>query len=243
MKLTGIDLERALHKTRAREEAKKPDESLRAFKQVLQDDDALDQQVINNIFSANNNLDGLKIDQLESERIFTQRQIKWLCTSYRLRFLDGRFFKGEIPHEAVALIKRLQKAGATEIKNFKIVAPATVFNLEYKDKDPLLFIPLGNQRYYLVHKWGNDLSIWRKLLVFPFRSFKTLLGSVAFLAALVVACVPSHLIMGPYDASSLAPRVIFFFYLFIAFSGLTALYAFSRMKNFNSELWDSKYMD
>lgn len=243
MKLTGVDLERALHKTRAREEARNPDELLRAFKQVLADDDALDRQIINNIFSENNSLDQLNIEQLETGRIFTLRQIKTLCTAYRLRFLDGRFFKGEIPHEAVARVKRLQKTGATEIKNFKIIAPAPMFNLELKDKDPLLFIPLGNQRYYLVHKWGNDLSFWRKLLVFPFRNFKTLLGSVAFLAAFVVSCVPSSLLMGPYDVNSLAPRMIFFFYLFIAFSGLTALYGFSRLKNFNSVLWNSKYMD
>lgn len=243
MKLTGVDLEHALHKARAREEAKNPDELLRAFKRVLEDDDALDERVINNIFSENNSLDQLNINELESERIFTLAQIKKLCTTYRLRFLDTKYFKGEIPYQAIAHIKRLQKEGATEIKNFKIIAPAHMFNLEYKDKDPLLFIPLGNQRYYLVHKWGNDLSLWRKLLVFPFRSFKTLLGSVAFMAAFVVSSVPSSLIMGPYDVNSLAPRIIFFFYLFIAFSGLTALYGFSRMKNFNSELWNSKYMD
>ena len=36
------------------------------------------------------------------------------------------------------------------------MAPSALFRLEKTD-DPLLFVPLGNNYYYLVHKWGNDL--------------------------------------------------------------------------------------
>ena len=118
-----------------------------------------------------------------------------------------------------------------------------MFNLKNKDKDPLLFLPLGDQHYYLVHKWGGDLHPLRKLIVWPFRNFKTLLTCVAGLALFIVACIPSSVMMSPYDSSSLGLRVICFFYLFIAFSGLTVLYGFSRVKDFNSRLWDSRYMD
>ncbi len=243
MIMNGVDLEKALHKTKAKDQAKNPDEVLRAFQEILKEDDQLDDHILQNIFSSDGQISHLEARNLEADKIFTLKQIKELCTNYRLRFLSTKYFKGEIPHEAVAKVKQLQKKEGQEIKDFKIVAPASLFNLEYKDKDPLLFIPLGNQRYYLVHKWGNDLHPLRKAVVFPFRSFKSLLASVALLAALVVCCVPSSVMMGPYDQSSLAIRVIFFFYLFIAFSGLTALYGFSRMKNFNSELWNSKYTD
>lgn len=243
MIMNGVDLERALHKTKEKDLAQNKDEILDAFKALLKADDAADSKILENIFSGNGEISRLEISRLKADRIYNLKQIKALCTNYRLRFLDAKYFKGEIPHEAVSHIKHLQKDQATEISNFKIVAPASLFNLEYKDKDPLLFIPLGNQRYYLVHKWGNDLHPLRKALVYPFRTFKTLLTSVAALAALIVLCVPSSVLMGPYDKSAFGIRVIFFLYLFIAFSGFTALYGFSRMKNFNSELWNSRYMD
>jgi Ni,Fe-hydrogenase III component G len=241
--MNGIDLEKALKETKKKDLAKNPDQVLEAFQKILSEDDAKDDQVLANIFSSQGQISKLKATQLEADRIYTLAQIKELCTNYRLRFLSTQYFKGTIPHEAVSKIKTLQRSEKKEIKDFKIIAPASLFHLEYKDKDPLLFIPLGNQRYYLVHKWGNDLHPLRKIMVYPFRNFKALLSSVAMLAALIVCCVPSSVMMGPYDKSSFAIRVIFFFYLFIAFSGFTALYGFSRMKNFNSELWNSRYKD
>lgn len=241
--MEGLDLEKALQRTKAKEEARHPDTVLAAFQKLLDQDDALDEALLTKIFGEPSVNKGLKIDQLDPQRIYSLPQIKKLCTRYRLRFLDGRYFKGEIPQEALGKLKKLQKGPQTELGHFKIIAPASMFNLQFKDKDPLLLLPLGKDRFYLVHKWGNDLSRWRKYLVFPFRNFKTLLASVAALAALVVSLFPSSVLMGPYDTSSLAIRMIFFFYLFIAFSGLTALYGFSRMKNFNSELWNSRYLD
>ena len=53
-------------------------------------------------------------------------------------------------------IKSLEKTHNTNIGDFKIMAPSALFRLEKTD-DPLLFVPLGNNYYYLVHKWGNDL--------------------------------------------------------------------------------------
>lgn len=242
--MNGVDLEKALVKEKSRFEAKTPDTVLTAFKELLAQDDALDNQILARIFEGGSEAaQHLDLHKLDPERIYNLEQIKNLCTRYRLRFLDSKYFKGEIPYEAIAKVKTIQREQNQEIDSFKMVAPAPMFNLENKDKDPLLMIPLGNQRYYLVHKWGNDLHPLRALMVFPFRSFKTLLFSVAFMAAFVVSLFPDSMVMGPYDQHSWNIRVIFFFYLFLAFSGLTALYGFSRMKNFNSELWNSKYLD
>lgn len=242
--MNGVDLEKALATEKQRSEAKNPDTLLAAFKEILAQDDALDKQILDRIFAGGSEeAQALDLKKLEHDRIYSLEQIKALCTRYRLRFLDSKYFKGEIPYKAISKVKALQRKQDVDIQSFKLVAPAPMFNLENKDKDPLLLIPLGNERYYLVHKWGNDLHPLRALLVFPFRSFKTLLFSVAFLAAFVVSLFPDSMVMGPYDQHSWNIRVIFFFYLFLAFSGLTALYGFSRMKNFNSELWNSKYLD
>jgi len=244
MNMNGVDLEKALIREKQREEAKNPDTVLQAFKDLLVADDKKDDEILAAIFAGGSDLSNqLRIKDLDPDKIFTTQQIKNLCTQYRLRFLDTKYFKGEIPYEAISKIKALQRDHDTELRAFKMVAPAPMFNLQNKDKDPLLMLPLGNDRFYLAHKWGNDLHPLRKLMVYPFRSFKTLLFTVAALAAFIVALIPDSVMMGPYDKNTVGLRVIFFFYLFLAFSGLTALYGFSRLKNFNSELWNSRYLD
>ncbi len=239
----GVNLEDALVKRRKKSQKAEPDEVLNAFKRLLKDQDKLDEEIVKNIFQSKEEANSLDYSRLNPDMIFTENDIKKLCEDYRLRFLSAKYFKGEIPYEGIAKVRRLQKDTESEIINFKIMAPAVMFNLVEKDKDPLLFVPLGNERYYLVHKWGRDLHPLRRLLVFPFRSFQTLLGTVAGLALLIAIMLPNSIVMGPYDSTSLNIRVIFFFYLFLAFSGLTALYGFSRLKNFNSTLWNSRYLD
>lgn len=244
MKRIGVDLEKALERERRKNELNSPDETLAAFKEMIRQDDALDQSILDKLFGDHQGLiNELDLKKLDPARIYKLEQIKELCTRYRLRFLNTRYFKGEIPYEAIGKIKALQKSQDRDLEGYKMIAPAPMFNLKNKDRDPLLMLPLGNDRFYLIHKWGNDLHPLRALMVLPFRSFKTLLLSVALLAAFVVSLFPDSMVMGPLDQSSWNIRIIFFFYLFLAFSGLTALYGFSRMKNFNSELWNSKYID
>lgn len=69
----------------------------------------------------------------------------------------------------------------TGIGEFHIAAPAESFQLQKRPIDPLLFCHLGDNQYYLVHKWGSDLSIWRASRRYFSRTFTwahilTLLG-------------------------------------------------------------------
>lgn len=181
------------------------------------------------------------LDHLDADRIFTLSEIRQLCIIYRLRFLDASRFINEIPQEALDKIREIQQTENKTLAGFKIVAPASMFHLIQKDKDPMLFLDLGNNRYYLVHKWGKDLKVWRKWLVYPLRKFETFLFTLVSIA-FIGAIIPSDsVMMGPYDSSALPIRVIFFFYLLIALSGLGALYGYSRMKDFSDRLWNSKY--
>lgn len=238
-----VNLEDELKRERKKHLKKSPDGILDAIKSLIEEKDKADETVLEQIFESNDTASTISWERLEADKIFSIDQIKIICTNYRLRFLDAKYFKGEIPYEAIAKIKKLQKQEGQLLENFKIIAPASMFHLEHQDKDPLLFVQLGNDRYYLVHKWGNDLHPLRKLLVFPFRSFKTILFSVALLAFLVMMSFPDRVMMGPFDKGVGMIRIVFFFYLFLAFSGLTALYGFSRVKNFNNELWNSRNMD
>lgn len=241
--MKGVNLEDKLHEVRSRLRAHDAEELLSIFQHAFAANDAKEDEILQNIFGSDGNAEELNLSKLDPKRIYGVDEIKKICVDYRLRFLDAKYFKGEIPYEAIAKVKALQKNQNSEITGFKIIAPAPMFRLQEKDKDPLLFVNLGNGLYYLVHKWGGEISIWRKALVYPFRSFESLFTSIVALAFLISMAVPSDIMMGPKDTTSMHIRVIFFFYLFLAFSGLTALYGFSRMKNFSVALWKSKYFD
>ncbi|MCP9201135.1 hypothetical protein MKO06_14550 [Gramella sp. GC03-9] len=176
-------------------------------------------------------------DILESDRIFHIDQIYKICVDYRLRFLDSKFFKAEIPYEALIRIKELEKRHETQLKGFKIVAPAKLFKLENAD-DPLLFAPIGNDYYYLIHKWGKDLHPLRKLMMWPFKTlenFIILLLLVSFITALVV---PEGLFT---KNQSTTEFFMIFFFIFKWFAGLAIFYGFKMGKNFSTDIWDSKF--
>ena len=174
---------------------------------------------------------------LETNRIFHLDDIYQICVDYRLRFLDTRFFKAKIPYEAVIEINSLEKSHKTSLKGFKIVAPSKLFKLENAD-DPLLFAPIGNDYFYLIHKWGNDLHPFRKLIMWPFKTlenFVALLLGISFLTALLV---PDGL-FSPQQTTT--EFFMVFFFIFKWFAGLSIFYGFKMGKNFNTEIWNSKF--
>ena len=54
------------------------------------------------------------------------------------------------------------------------MAPSKLFRLKDTD-DPLLFIPIGNDYFYLIHQWGDNLHPFRKALVWPFKNIWNLM--------------------------------------------------------------------
>ena len=124
---------------------------------LAKDDDFRDtiKDKIKGISSTNQN--NFNFDLLETDKIYHVQQIKDICIDYRLRFLDSSFFKNDIPEEAISKIKNFEKNHNTTLDGFKIMAPSKLFQLKNYD-DPLLFAPIGNDYYYLIHKWGNDIN-------------------------------------------------------------------------------------
>ena len=176
-------------------------------------------------------------DLLETNRIFHLNDIYQICVDYRLRFLDSKLFKAKIPYEAVIQINQLEKAHHTTLRGFKIVAPSKLFKLENAD-DPLLFAPIGNDYYYLIHKWGNDLHPFRKLIMWPFKTlenFVVLLLAISFLTALLI---PDGL-FSPKQTNT--EFFMVFFFIFKWFAGLSIFYGFKMGKNFSTAIWDSKF--
>ncbi len=178
-------------------------------------------------------------DLLDTDRIYHLDHIRQICIRYRLRFLDSRYFKGRIPEEAVYRITQLEMAHATELHGFKIIAPSRLFRLADKD-DPLLFAPLGNDYFYLIHKWGKDLHPLRKLIVWPFRNVVNLTLLVLFLSYLVTLLIPSGLFS---KSASSAEFWIIFFFMFKSLASIVIFYGFALGKNFNPAIWNSKYLN
>ena len=148
-----------------------------------------------------NSFNSFDFEKLDANKIYSINTIKRVCIDYRLRFLDIKYFKNKLPNEVYQKINNLEKIHNTKVGDFKIMAPSALFRLEKTD-DPLLFVPLGNNYYYLVHKWGNDLHPFRKLSMWPFKNIWNLLFAILFISFLVTEITPLTLFTKTPNTSS-----------------------------------------
>ena len=181
-----------------------------------------------------NNFD---LNKLSKSRIYHIDHIKKVSIDYRLRFLDIKYFKNKLPNEALKQIKKLEKKHKTKLSEFKIMAPSVLFRLEKKD-DPLLFVPLGNEYYYLIYKWGNDLHPFRKALMWPFKNIWNLLLAVLALSWVFTELTPLSLFTKNQTDSS---YWMLLFFMFKAIASIVLYFGFALGKNFNPAIWDNRY--
>lgn len=179
----------------------------------------------------------LKKNLLSKDKIYHIDEIKKVCINYRLRFLDIKYFKNELPKEALKEIQCLENNHDTKLGDFKIMAPSVLFRLEKSD-DPLLFIPLGNNFYYLVYKWGNDLHPLRKLLMWPFKNVWNLLFAIFISSLFVTEITPINLFTRNSDTTS---YWMLFFFIFKAIASIVLYFGFALGKNFNPAIWNNCY--
>ena len=78
---------------------------------VFSKEKSKESSILKRLNGTNNNLnDYLKIDESESDKIFSIKIIENICIKFRLRFLHSKYFKSEFPYEAIIKIKELEKA-------------------------------------------------------------------------------------------------------------------------------------
>lgn len=205
---------------------------------IFEQDRIRESEILNTLKGANPvKSNSFNLDLLETDNIFNIKQIEKICVDYRLRFLDTKYFKGKYPQEAVDQIKYLENIHETQLDGFKIVAPSKMFVLEKAD-DPLLFAPMGNGYYYLIHKWGNDLHPLRKWLMWPYKSFENLIVAIIIASIAITALVPDGLFTKNQDMSQ---DIMVFFFMFKSVAAVVLFYGFALGKNFNTAIWNSKY--
>jgi hypothetical protein len=179
------------------------------------------------------------IVRLDDRKCFDLSIIEQIAIKYRLRFLEGERFKGDVPPSAIRKIKRIESAHGIQFLGFKILAPSERFRLKDSRKDPILFAELPNGQYYFVYQWGDDMKSYEYLLKYPFRHIGALAASSSVLGFLVAFLVPSQ-----FEA-----HYAEFFYRFFMFSMTTCMFmtlaiivAIMFAKDFSENIWNSRYL-
>lgn len=206
------------------------------IKNIWSKEDSKKDHIIKSLNKRNNSkFNNLKFDKMESKNIFHQDTIKKICVRYRLRFLDSNLFKGEYPKNITSIIKNVEIKHDTTLSNFMIMAPSKLFKIKSPD-DPILFVPIGNNYYYLIHKWGEEFNVFRKLLVLPFKNIDNL--TIFSVLVSVVFALLCKVIMPSLTFSEV---FILFLFLVKGFIFIFFYMFFLTRRNFNESIWNSKY--
>lgn len=187
------------------------------------------------------NSDDHRIHQLiQDELIFSEETIRKICLKYRLRFLDVSLFKGEIPPIAFEKIQALENKYKTSLKPLRIIAPGRFFELDFEDKDPLLFVELPDKKFLFIHQWGREINPLRKILSWPLQSLRNVLIGLGMLSGLLTLCL--IILTGSWTT----PLPILFFGMGILWVGLSFFSVFIALSFniFPTEMnWNSQYLD
>ncbi len=229
MNLNTVDLHKQLDKIKKKHPAPSIEDEIA---NILEQGSQTDQRILSSIEKgdANQLIDESKLDP---NKIYSLDQIEKLCIKYRLRFLDSKHFKGEIPYEALVKVKEVEKELDMELGHFKIIAPKELFKLTDKDSDPILMLPLSKDRFYFIHKWGGEISSLRSILAFPMRNFMSMFWFLVALAILFSWAVPTP---------SFDVFIFLVVHSFIAICGMACMIVMSMRENFSNAEWDSKYL-
>jgi hypothetical protein len=175
------------------------------------------------------------------ERVFHISQIEKTCKKYHLRFLKPDIYKGTIDTELPNKISTFEVAYSVKCNqhNTRIMAPAKSFELEERPKDPLMFYQINSEYYYLIHKWGNDLSIFRRVLSF-FSNEGT-----CWLTVFIIPCVVFFpMIWNAMTIESVVGRIALMFLIALGWAAIT-FPTIAETGSFvaSNEDWDSRLKD
>lgn len=179
----------------------------------------------------------------EPERVYHIDAIRGLCIKYRLRFLEGAYYKGPIPGPAIYGMRQIERRVGDVLTNYMVMAPSAHFKLCDSEVDPLLFVPIGNDRYYLVARWGNDLSPIRAAAFWFVRKPVHLAIAVLLAALLFTLFIPASVLGDAQLPLVNAQRLLFLFWSIMALSGFTLFGWFAFFGQFSKDSWNSRYFN
>lgn len=196
-------------------------------------------QLLENLEKYNKSFEILDEEILDKANIYQLYEIKKLAVIYRLKFLETKSYRSEIPYTAVLKTDYLNELNRKEINSFKILAPAEAFLSSKTEQCTLLFAKTNEENYYLIHQWGKNLSWYRKWLYLPLQRFENLVTTVFLITLTLTLCLPTSLITLDDTADYWSGyRAAAFFHLLIFNFGVTVYFTFTLAKNFSDAIWN-----
>lgn len=164
----------------------------------------------------------IELESLENKygQIFTFQEIRSLALRYGLRFLRSDSYKGSIDPEMLAKMKEFFGDAGIEMNkaklgyNFFILAPYTAFNMKERENkpvppDPILFYKLDESNYRLIHKWGADLTWYRRIIGWKYRYIINYLLFYTVLFSIPVTSIVKYFTHSNWSYLSIVGGVIF----------------------------------
>ena len=221
------------------------DEIISQVRQILYKDQFNERNILNHLKKYNQKFELVNEDEVESERVFTEDEIKNTCMRFRLRFLSSDSFPHEYPYEVILKLKDLNEAQRKDLRHFFIMADENVFRKgavnSPNNPECFLFCKTELGKYYLVHRWGKLFGKTRLIRSFPFRNFESLFLCVIALTLLVTFILPTKLITNDQKADYFSMyRIACFFHVLIIHIGFTVFAFLGFNKSFSEQNFDSK---
>lgn len=201
--------------------------------------------------------DKITLEKFDEEygEVFHISMIKALCEKYHLRFLGSRHYTGNIDTVVVQKIREFiskhDHIGSDDYSlrnSYFILAPPSMFKLEdkiiVKEKDPVIFYRIDESHYRLIHKWGNDFSVFRRLLGWKWSKAENYLAFwtvIGYIAGAFLANVFTSIEFGRNNVWITPLISVLSAYSFRAIAYSTKLGSNDRLENdyFTSRNWNS----
>jgi hypothetical protein len=238
---SGINLKVELDKVEHAEESA-TERILQQITDVFAKDMFEESNVIKNLKSKVQNQQTIELKSFDKNQVYSIQSIQQLSIKYRLRFLHSSLYKYEFPSEAIFKIKELEKRNDVALKEFFLLAPKEAFELSDINADPLLFAKMSDDKFYLIHHWGNDLNWTRAIKYFPLRGISEFLISVLVFSFLFQMLIPTS-VMHIEPGKEVMFRVWLTTHCFIAFFSLFIFLGALGKKGFSNSVWKSKYFN
>jgi hypothetical protein len=220
------------------------EQSLRAFKTLLVQVDKEDSKAEEHLRAGSRH--GRPLDPIFSApyRIWHLDELKSYCIRYRLVLISSDQYQSSFSYSLLNELKRLGQKMNNPISQLCVMVPTMMGKPRGDHKRGVLLAQMSDGRFAEIGRWGLQASFARRILMWPVQNLKNSISfivSLAFLSAFVL--LPESVIVGPHDSHSFALRMVFFFYMLLALSGMSVLYGFSKVKSFNEDLWEKTYSD
>lgn len=212
--------------------------------ELLEQEAKHDQNILNAIGQMSDMREIALAPWFPEKSIYSIESIEEVAVKFRLRFLESHYFKSEIPQEAISRIKTIEKQRNITLKQFYVLAPAKHFKLSDCNDDPLLFIPLDNGKFHLIHQWGKDMRWYKKWLSFPLRNFATLLFTLLIISSAFSALMPSTAFaLGSEISFFSMGRIVFFLWINLLLAAGVSYIWFAFHFSFSTQNWRSKFFN